>query len=156
MGREAIDGQRRRGQVRVLALLLAAPLILVGCAKSAPGAEPVPLPTLAVATQLPSSSPSAAPTPSASPTPVDPFDTLSAKAKKEFKGCLTKTVGPGSGGKCAKLVVKKLKAAGFYPWGSTSVINVAGANALLNYQRSRGIKATATTTKATWRARRCP
>jgi hypothetical protein len=145
--------QAHRGKLQVSFLVVAAlSLVLAGCAKTLPttyGAEPSPEPTLTMPSVAPTT---VAPTstPTVKPKPVDPFDTLSASAKKEFKGCLTKKVGPNSSGKCAKLVIKKLKAAGFYPWGSASSINVAGANAILNYQRSRGIKATATTTKETW------
>ncbi|PKQ31095.1 MAG: hypothetical protein CVT62_09105 [Actinobacteria bacterium HGW-Actinobacteria-2] len=154
-----MDAVARRARGRALSMgavgIIALGLVLSGCAKtttSAFGSEPSPqtstaAPVVTPAT-VPSTTPSAAPT--ATPTPVDPFETLSAATKKEFKGCLTKVIGPGSSGKCAALVIKKLKAAGFYPWGKASSINVAGANAILNYQRSRGIKGTAFTDKATW------
>lgn len=148
-----MDAVTRRARGRTLSLAAGAVvvlgLVLSGCAKTtttAYGTEPSP--QISTAAPTPSATPSA--TPTAPATPVDPFDTLSAETKKEFKGCLTKVVGPGSSGKCAALVIKKLKAAGFYPWGKTSAINVAGANAILNYQRSRGIKGTAFTDKATW------
>lgn len=141
----------RRWLPGTLLAALSLALVLTGCAQVLPttyGVAPSPEPTLTAP-----SAPVLTPTPSAPATPakpVDPFDTVSAKTKAEFKGCLPKRIGPNSSGKCAKLVVKKLKAAGYYPWASTSVINVSGANAILNYQRSRGLKATATTTKETW------
>jgi lipoprotein-anchoring transpeptidase ErfK/SrfK len=148
-----MDAVVRRARGRTLSIsavaVVALGLVLSGCAKtttSAFGTEPSP--QVSSVAPTPSTTPSAAPT--APAPPVDPFDTLSAETKKEFKGCLTKVIGPGSSGKCAALVIKKLKAAGFYPWAKTSSINVTGANAILNYQRSRGIKGTAFTNKATW------
>lgn len=142
---------RLRGLSGAAVVAVSLALVLSGCAKdpaSAYGRTPSPAPS----TTQPSASPSptASATPTEPPKPVDPFDTLSAATKKEFKGCLTKVVGPNSSGKCAALVIKKLKQAGYYPWSKTSVINVTGANAILNYQRSRGIKGTAFTDKATW------
>ncbi|MFZ0528956.1 MAG: L,D-transpeptidase, partial [Propionicimonas sp.] len=154
-------------QWRVLAAL-AGLVLLSGCAvtpvgsvsTARPGLMPAdgainptpvliaPVPTATSATPDPTPTPT--PTPTPKPTPVDPFAALSAKAKKEFKGCLKTTVRPGSGGRCARLVVKKLRAAGFYRWGATASMNTAAVNALLNYQRSRGIKSTGTTTTATW------
>ncbi|MGV8907527.1 MAG: L,D-transpeptidase family protein [Propionicimonas sp.] len=86
------------------------------------------------------------------PPPVDPLASLSKQTRKAFRPCLGKTVGPGSGGGCAVLVQKKLKSAGFYPWGVAGHINTAGVNAILNYQRSRGLTATGRATKATWLA----
>ena len=105
-----------------------------------------------------STSPTVAPTPSIptptpTPTPTDPWDTLSKKTKKLFKGCIKTTVGPGSSGKCALLVIKRLKATKFYPWATTSRINASGgANAILNYQRSRGLNPTGYVKKKTWLA----
>ncbi len=151
--RSDLNHGARRFALGAVAVLTAS-LVLTGCAQSLPtsyGAEPSPSPTAhAITTSAPKPSTTATATATATPKPVDPMTTLSAATKKEFKGCLTKTVGPNSSGACAKLVIKKLKQAGFYPWRATSTINVAGANAILNYQRSRGLKATATTTKATW------
>jgi hypothetical protein len=144
--------------------------MLAGCATALPGGtwagatpgvngaalgmpEPSPSPTPSVAAATPSPSPS--PSPSASPTPtkpVDPFTLLDKKTQKLFKPCITKTVRPNSSGACAALVVKRVKAAGFYPWGSTRTINVAAANAILNYQRSRGLVGDAIVKKSTWMA----
>ncbi|MCE1174399.1 MAG: hypothetical protein LWW77_07300, partial [Propionibacteriales bacterium] len=132
-----MDAVAHRARGRALGvgavLMVTAALVLSGCAKPDPttlGTSPSP--------QSNASTPAPSPTPTVTPTqtaPTDPFETLSAETKKEFKGCLTKVVGPGSSGKCAALVIKKLKAAGFYPWAKTSSINVTGANAILNYQR---------------------
>ena len=150
MSEDTPKAHRRKLPVGFL-LVAAFSLVLAGCAKSLPttyGTQPSPEPSLT----LPSLPPTT-PTPTAPTTPAKPagpFDSLSAAAKKEFKGCLTKSLGPGSGGKCAKLVVKKLKAAGFYPWRAASYLSSTGANALLNYQRSRGLRANAITTTETW------
>jgi hypothetical protein len=150
MSGETSWARRPLVQVGVLAALSLA-LVFSGCATTLPvtyGAVPSPAPSLTVP-----SVPVPSPTPSTSATPVKPagpFDSLSAKAKKEFKGCLTKSIGPGSGGKCAKLTVAKLKAAGFYPWKAAGYISAVGANAILNFQRSRGLTATARTTTETW------
>ena len=84
------------------------------------------------------------------PPPVDPLAGLSRKSRAKFRACLDKRVGAGSAGDCALLATKRLKQAGFYPWAIPARVNVTGANALLNYQRSRGLTATGTTTKATW------
>jgi len=144
-------------------------LLLTGCARSAPilGADGIqPLPVTAAATTPPTTAPqpsitptapaepapTASPTPTRPPAPVDPLAGLSAATRRAFRPCLARTVRPGGGGTCAVLAQRKLKAAGFHPWRVSSRITTAGANALLNYQRSRGLKATATTTKATWLA----
>ncbi len=161
--------QRERHRLRnVLAVVvLSSAILATGCARTPVGpaqgdfgpagsgaqASPSPgaaVPSLTTITPTPTTTATSTPPP-AKPKPVDPFDTLGKKAKKEFKGCLTKTVGPGSAGHCAQLVVKKLKAAKFYPWAMTSRINLSsGANAILNYQRSRGLPATGIVAKKTW------
>jgi len=140
--------------------------VLAGCATAVPGGSWTGLApatpavngaTLGVPQPSVSPSPAAPTTPSPSPTatptptkPADPLAGVSAKTRAEFKPCLTKTVRPRSSGACARLVVKKLKAAGFYPWGAPSSINVSAANAILNYQRSRGLAADGIVKKATW------
>lgn len=159
--------QRERHRLRnVLAVVaVSSAILLTGCARTpvgptqgdfgpvGSGAEVSPSPTAAVpslTTITPTPTVPSTPPPTTKPKPVDPFDTLSEKTKKEFKGCLTTVVGPGSAGHCAQLVVKKLKAAGYYPWAMTSTITMVADNALLNYQRSRGITGTGKTNKATW------
>lgn len=162
----------RRGlRAGLVATALAAGLatVFAGCATVAPGGtwtglapatpavngatfgvpEPSPsgTPSASTATPSPTPTPSASQSPTA---PADPLANISKKTRAEFKPCLAKTVAPRSSGTCARLVVKKLKAAGFYPWGSTSTINVAAANAVLNYQRSRGLKADGIVAKQTW------
>ncbi len=145
MSRELAPGGQPRSPLRIAWASLAVPLILAGCATSAPAAPRLP--------QVPASPaanivlPSVVPPPA---TPIDPLAALSAKDRKVFKACMTKTIRPSSGGSCAKLVLTKLKAYGFYSSKVGSSINVAGANAILNYQRSRGLEATASTTKQTW------
>lgn len=105
--------------------------------------------------QSASTTPSASATPTPTPTPTpppppDPLAGLSAKEHKAFSACLKRQVGAHSSGSCAKLALSRLKKAGFYRWPAGSRIGVAGANALLNYQRSRGLIATGTTTTQTW------
>ncbi|HAM45117.1 MAG TPA: hypothetical protein DCM67_08890 [Propionibacteriaceae bacterium] len=129
---------------------IVAPVILSGCAQVAPHSNPTTVPTPTVASVAASVTPT--PTPTPTPTATTLYQQLSAKAQKQFKGCLKVTVRPGSSGRCAELVVKKLKKYGFYPWSTSSYITTAGANAILNYQRSRGLDDTATTTEETWAA----
>lgn len=137
-------------------------LALAGCARVAPpagggtggGVRPGPTPTVAAGPVqvTPSPTPAPIPTPVGSPEPIDPWQALTPKTRARFTRCSRRTVGPGSSGACARLAVVELKAAHHYPWAVTSRITVAGANAILNYQRSRGLKATATITRATWLA----
>lgn len=132
------------------AVLLSVSFLLSGCAKT-PASSAADLPSTSP-TPTVSASPSSTAT-STPPTPTDPLATLSAATRKEFGDCLTKyvSVGPGSSGKCATLVIKKIKASGLgYKFGATNSINVAGANAILNYQRSRGLTANAYVGKETW------
>jgi hypothetical protein len=169
MGRR-VYADAARPSLRAFALVTVL-LVLVGCARTVPvpeahgpvavsasGKAPVtaPLPTLsapiAPVDPVPTATatPTATPTPTPPPRPVDPLAGVSAKTLKAFRPCLHKSVGPGSGGRCARLAQKKLKSAGFYPWGISGYINTAGVNAILNYQRSRGLTATGRATKATW------
>ncbi len=83
------------------------------------------------------------------PLPVDPLEGLSKKEHKAFTACLTQVVDAHSSGRCAALAMSRLKQAGFSR-SSGSSVGAAGANALLNYQRSRGLTATGTTTRQTW------
>ncbi len=55
--------------------------------------------------------------PTPPPKPVDPLAGVSAKTRKAFRPCLTKSVGPGSGGTCARLVQKTLKSVALLPVG---------------------------------------
>ncbi len=96
---------------------------------------------------------STSPTPSPSPTkttPPDPLAHLSAARRKAFKPCLSSTLKAGSSGTCVSLLVKELKSAGFYPWSRTRYVTVAGANAILNYERSRGLDADGWVGRDTW------
>lgn len=136
------------GAVRLSVLALLMSLGVAGCAQVAPSAKTIPTPTPSVN----SATPSVTPTPTPTPTPKTLYEQLDAKTKKQFKGCLKLTVRPGSSGRCATLVLKKLKKYGFYASNSTKYVSTAGANALLNYQRSRGLDDTATTTEETWAA----
>jgi lipoprotein-anchoring transpeptidase ErfK/SrfK len=136
-----------------IAMLMSASFLLSGCAKMpASSASEVASPSQ---TPTPSATASATATPSASATPTDPLQSVDAKTKKEFGNCLTKyvSVGPGSSGKCAALVLKKISAANLgYKVATGNSISVAGANAILNYQRSRGLTANAYVGKETWLA----
>lgn len=111
--------------------------------------DPTPAAGASSATSPPAAA-SPSTSPSVPPKPVDPLAGLSKKERKAFGGCLKRTVGPHSSGGCATLALSSLKKAGYYPWSNVGTITVAGVNALLNYQRSRGLTATGTTTKATW------
>jgi lipoprotein-anchoring transpeptidase ErfK/SrfK len=146
----------------VVAVTIVSALSFAGCARTpvssdqlgqAAGAGPVTPMAVPSPTDTPSVSPTPAPTtatPTPTPTPTNPMDKLSKKTRAEFKGCLDKTVGPGSSGRCAALVLKKLRAAKLYPWALSSRISMVGVNAILNYQRSRGLTPTGKTNKATW------
>lgn len=164
MGRPLHAGAARLS-TRALALASVLVLVLAGCAVTAPvqqaggmvvvspsATTPItaPLPTLSVPTAPVEPTPTASPTPTPPPRPVDPLAGLSAKARKAFRPCLHKSVGPGSSGRCAELAQKSLKSTGYYPWRVSGHINTAGVNAILNYQRSRGLTATGRATKATW------
>ena len=139
-------------------VLLTVTSVLAGCARIPPVANAVnpsppltaPLSTHAATTTPAEPTPTISPTPSVPPPPVDPLAGLSRKTRKAFRPCLRRSVGPGSSGSCALLVQKKLTSAGFYPWRAAGRINTEGVNAILNYQRSRGLTANGTTSKATW------
>lgn len=138
--------------------VLAAMILLAGCARNSPVGAPAARPpapspsaTMPSTAPLPSEpNPARTPTVTPPPKPVDPLAGVSAKTRKAFKPCLTKAVGPGSGGACALLVQKTLKRVHYYNWGVSRRINTAGVNAILNYQRSRGLTATGVVRKATW------
>ncbi len=134
----------RRGAAVVVSLLL-----LGGCA-AAPTAGPAPAGSQSAPAPQPSVSTSTPP--AAPPPPPDPLAHLSAKKRKQFKACLPKTVRAGSSGDCVTLLQSELKEAGFYPWSKTRYVGVAGANAILNYQRSRGLDADGWVGKSTWLA----
>ncbi len=129
-------------------------------AKGEPRAVPSSVSSSAPDSLLPipgvATTPTGTPTSTTTPTPVvakaptDPLAGLSAARRSAYRKCLKKSIGPGSGTTCAKLLQKSLKSAGFYPWRVAGALNVAGVNALLNYQRSRGIPATGRTNKTTW------
>ncbi|MFT3861350.1 L,D-transpeptidase family protein [Micropruina sp.] len=138
--------------------------MLAGCALTPAVAGPAAAPS-AVATASASAvvaasatasvSASATATPSPSPTkttPPDPWTLLSASVRKKFKACKNASVGPGSSGSCATLLQKELKKAGFYTWSISRQLSVAGVNAVLNYQRSRGLSADGFAGKDTWLA----
>ena len=147
---------KTRLRLAPLAAAAASLTLLAGCALTPAVAGPAPShtpsagasasasPSVAPSTSV-STSPSATPSPTPTKTtPPDPLAGLSKKRRATFKACMKQTVRPGSSGTCTKLVLKELKAAGFYPWGSASYVSsTRGANAILNYQRSRGLDADA-------------
>jgi len=110
-----------------------------------PASQPSTTPT-APATSVSPTPPLPPPLP---PLPVDPLEGLSTKEHKAFSACLNQLVDAHSSGRCAALALSRLKAAGFSR-SSGSSVGVAGANALLNYQRSRGLAPTGTVTTQTW------
>jgi hypothetical protein len=157
----SLGGRSASTSLRGVAML-AALILVAGCARNSPiSAADLPPAVPSTSSSTPSTAPlpsepspiptpSILPTPTPPPKPVDPLGSVSAKTRKAFKPCLKKAVGPGSGGTCARLVQKTLKKVRYYPWGISSRVNTAGVNAILNYQRSRGLKATGIVKKATW------
>lgn len=93
---------------------------------------------------------SSAPAPSPSPTATKP--TISPAAKKLYGSCLTKTINFWARGKCVTLVQKQLKAMKIYSGPINGTYGVSTINALINYQRSRGIRGTGVVAKLTWTA----
>lgn len=150
--------------------LLSTAALLTGCAMTPqgiaqPGASPQPTTVAASPSLTPAATPTAKPsTVSASPsTTAKPMSKAAPKSatpyavtmltkaqKKKLGSCLSKTVGPGSTGACAKAALTYLKKAGFYGPAPAGYISVTGANAILNYQRSRGISPTASVGPVTW------
>ena len=94
--------------------------------------------------------PEVSPAPETSPQPTLPA--LSAAQQEKFGGCLTTAVTHWSSGACAALAQETLAGIGFLAGEPAKRIDVRGANAILNYQRSRGLDATGTIDEATWRA----
>ncbi len=147
----------RASAVRLAAAAASVALALSGCA--AVPAPVVPSPTPASIDGTPQPTPTA---PTAStPSPVAPatpdaaakpyaLETLTEAQRAEVADCLGKTIGAGSTGPCAQWVQTKLAASGMLTDPLANRINVAGMNALLNYQRSRGIKAADRVTEQTW------
>jgi len=82
----------------------------------------------------------------------DPLLRLKPALRKQFRACLPTTVRAGSSGTCARFLQTQLKQVGLYPWSVSSYLSVAGANAVLNYQRSRGLDADGWAGKTTWMA----
>ena len=146
---------RRSPRAAAAAAAVSALVLLAGCAITPAAAGPAPAPSTVATSSAPAPAASATTSPSPTPTkttPPDPLAHLSSKKRKAFKSCLGRGVGAGSSGTCTTLLLKELKTAGYYPWKGTRWVSVAGANAILNYQRSRGIRATGWTNKATWLA----
>lgn len=147
-----------------VAAVLTSLVLLGGCALTPAAAGPIsvpgataPTPSTVVATPgaTASTSVSATASPSPSPTatkPPDPLAGLKPALRKQFKACLSTTMRPGSSGECARFLQKQLKKAGFYPGRIASYVNVAAVNAVLNYQRSRGLDADGWAGTNTWLA----
>lgn len=153
-----------------LAAFVAVLLVLTGCAlgqpaevvsatpsldaTTTPSAEPTATPTVMVQTATPTPTPTPKPKAEASPKPekAKPSFELSADQRAQFGGCTDKRVSAWSGGNCATLAQHALAEAGFLKGKVSKRIDVRGANAILNYQRSRGISATGTIDEATWHA----
>ncbi len=141
---------RRRPLLPAAGCAVATLALLGGCAVATPAVAPSVAPTTAGSTQ-PSTSTSA--TPSATPTPpADPLAHLSAAKRKQYKACMSQKLRAGSSGSCVSFLQTELKSAGFYPWAKSRYVTVAGANAILNYQRSRGLTADGWVGKGTWMA----
>lgn len=156
------------------AATLVATLVLTGCAT----AQPVPVAPLAAPTATapdatatpgvsapdPANGTPASPTPE--PAPVTPsfgpvkqtpppepvLPELSATQQAKFGACVGKRVENWSTGECATLAQQALADAGFLKGDIAKRIDVRGSNAILNYQRSRGIQATGAIDAVTWHA----
>lgn len=140
-----------RGSSRTVAAA-AALLVLGGCAVT-PMGGPAPAGSESAPAPQPSVSASTTPSPATTPTPPpDPLAHLSKAKRKQYQACLPKTLRAGSSGSCVTLLQTDLKKAGFYPWAKSRYVTVAGANAILNYQRSRGLQADGWVGKTTWLA----
>lgn len=150
---------RRRGTRNPVAVGAAfcAAVLLGGCAMPPAAAGPVSptittSPTVAPSTAAPAPS-TTAPSPSPTKTtPPDPLANLTASLRKQYRACLSKVIQPGSSGTCTKFAQAQLKEAGFYPWKISNFMQVRGVNAVLNYQRSRGLDDDGWLGKATWLA----
>lgn len=115
-----------------------------------PSENPTPIPSAKEST---SATPKPKATPSASATPSEkPLRPLTETQQAEFGKCVTTKVTSGSKGACTTLLLSNLKKLGFYTGKSTSSMGVAGMNAVLRYQRSRGIPATGTFGSQSWNA----
>ncbi|QLQ15934.1 MAG: murein L,D-transpeptidase [Micropruina sp.] len=142
-------------------------LVLAGCAAVPPpqvAAGPTPsslvpvsaspsavASTPSLATSAPvsqSASPKATPT----PTPTQTKPTISPAAKKVYGSCLNKTINFWARGACVTLVQKQLRKLKFYSGPVNGTYGVSTINALINYQRSRGIRGTGVVAKLTWTA----
>ncbi|HOA89287.1 MAG TPA: L,D-transpeptidase [Propioniciclava tarda] len=108
--------------------------------------QTTPTPTAATSTATPSPTKT---TTTATPKP-NPADSLTAEQQAALGKCLTASVGPGSSGTCAALALKLLNTAGYYSSKTSKSVGTAGANAILNYQRSRGINPNAYVRTETW------
>ncbi|MEZ5202154.1 MAG: hypothetical protein R2742_12965 [Micropruina glycogenica] len=121
--RATLTARLRLAPVTAAAASLA---LLAGCALDACSAGPAPSTTASAPVTI-AASPTVSPSASASTSPErvavpepdedhapDPLAGLSKKRRATFKACMKQTVRPGSSGTCTKLVIKELKAAGFY------------------------------------------
>lgn len=155
--------------IKRLALGLSLVPLLAGCAINTPGGAPnapaggaavsPPAPAAPAApnaSQTPGMSTPAVTPPPPSPTstepPEPPKPTLPPEAKKEFGKCWTQQVRIWTGGPCTKLVQKKLKAAKILSGPITHRADLRTVNAILNYQRSRGLPADGVVGQTTWLA----
>lgn len=160
-------GKMNRSTKAAFAAVAALLPLLASCAQSQPAVAPTPAVTAA---EAPNETPSATPTTTA---PVqNPTIRLSPKPKPTTTKTTakpsptpTKTTSAPAPGACAKQVVKyrtksacakeaqtMLKAAGFYTGSVDGRIGVGAVNAVLNYQRSRGLADTGMVDAPTWAA----
>lgn len=159
-----------RSRIAVAAAVL--PLLLAGCSVIVPPGSLSSAPLAAVASSSPEPEASASPDPepSVTPTPTTPepdltlgyrrpvfpddapLPVLTAAQQEAYGDCLTTTLSSWSKGDCANLLREKLTELGYYDGPTTGRISTAAANAILRYQRSRGLQATATAGERTWYA----
>lgn len=171
-----VDPSRQDARHPVAAVSAAAALLMLGgCALTPATAGQLHAPSVVASTAAATSkasagTPSPTATQSASPAELksasaalasaattalrvsDPLAHLSPGLRKQYRNCLPATLGPGSSGTCARFLQGQLKKVGFYPWAVSSYVSVAGVNAVLNYQRSRGLSADGWAGQDTWLA----
>lgn len=125
-------------------------------AAATPTPEVTATPTPVTPTVTPTSTPapkSKAASPKPKPDkPKAALPGLSADQQAMFGSCMSTRISNWSSGDCARLAQHALAEVGFFKGKPSKRIDVRGTNAILNYQRSRGIPATGTIDETTWNA----
>jgi len=146
-------------RTRIALAAAALPLLVTGCA-SVPPTQHSGQKVLSGSSVTPEASPTPDPTPTADLTlgyrrPVyhdKPRPTLSSAQQDAYGDCPATQLTNGSKGACATLLREKLAELGYYDGPTSGRVNVAATNAILRYQRSRGLPATGNAGEQTWYA----